>query len=118
MTKFEYIVNGGKFEGQQINAMVIDLNKDESFDAWINAKSLSEVDGKLPEGFEMDKLTTLQNYFDHNTINKFQVELDSSQFVYFATLDTLVDGGLYTYTDALKVSDFNTTSRLDRKYVK
>lgn len=116
MTKFEYMINDGKMEARQINCIIIDLEKNETFDAWINAKSLSEVDSKLPLGCEMDRITTLGNYFDHKIINKFEIELANSQHIYFSDFEKLYEGGLYRYTDALDREDYNTTQRLDSRF--
>lgn len=115
MTKFEYMINNGKFTKNTIDVLVIDIDKDTTFSAVINAKNLSEVDSKLPKGFEMDKITTLQNYFDNDIIAKFELEIDNSQHVYFSDFESLIDGGFYEYTKALE-KDLKLADKMDRKF--
>jgi hypothetical protein len=116
MTKFEYVVNGGKLSTNIINCIINDLNGDTSFDAWINAKSISEVCQKLPKDYELDISSTLQNYFSHEAINKFEIELVNSQYIYFHDFDKLYEYGFNMYVKALEKEDYKETERLDRQH--
>jgi len=114
MTKFEYMVNGGKFDNRTINAIIIDP-KNEIFDADINAKSLSEIDKKLPAGYELNITATLQNYFDTDIVNQFETELEHSKYIYFEDFDKLCDGGFHEYIKGLK-NNFEICKKLDNKF--
>jgi hypothetical protein len=121
MTKFENMINDGKLEARNINAIINNLNDnatEQTFDAWINAKTLSEIDSKLPAGYETDRLTTLCNYFNPATVDKYEIELINSQYIYFTDFEILYNGGFARYIAALEKDDFNTINRLDRQYRK
>jgi hypothetical protein len=118
MTKFEQMINDGKFSKHTINVIINDFKNDDTFDATINAKTLNEIDSKLPEGYEMDRLTTLQNYFNPETIDKYEIELMNSQYIYFEQFYRIIEYGFYNYVTALKNDDMATINRLDRKFQK
>ena len=116
MTKFENMINGGKLSARTINAIINNLKNGETFDAWINAKTLQEIDSKLPAGYEMDRLTTLCNYFNPATVDKYEIELINSQYIYFTDFEILYNGGFARYVAALEKDDMNAINRLDRQY--
>ena len=115
MTKFENMINGGKMESRTINVIITDLKKDDTFDAWINAKTLQEIDHKLPKGYEMDRMTTLENYFDPTVVEEFRIELNNSQYIYFEDFDKLYNGGFKRYIDGQR-KDLSICSRMDRRF--
>lgn len=114
MTKFEAMVNDGKFNGNQICCMINHLDSNTQFEAWINAKSIQEVDRKLPQGYELMKEETFQNYFNQKTISDYSIELFNSQYIYYTDFSQLVDYGLMKYIDALKDEDYKKMERMDR----
>ncbi len=116
MTKFENMINGDKLATRTINAVINNLKKEDTFDAWINAKTLSEIDSKLPTGYEMDRLTTLCNYFDPTVVDKYSTELYNSQYIYFTDFNKLYNGGFARYITALEKDDMAVINRLDRQY--
>ena len=101
-----------------INTIIIDLKTGDTFDAWINAKTLQEIDSKIPQGFEMDKLTTLQNYFNPATIDKYEIELMNSQFIYFHDFESLYNFGFSRYIEALERDRIDIVNKLDGRYQK
>lgn len=116
MTKFEYLVNGGSFASQTIEAVIIDLDKGETFSATINAKRIADIDAILPEGYELDKITTLQNYFNPSTVEQYDVEIENSQYIYFADFQNeVVYDGFYEYIEALE-NDLKKMERMNRMY--
>jgi len=116
MTKFENMINGGKFDSRMIDVMILDLNSTDTFDANINALTLEQVDEKLPEGYEMDTVSTLSNYFEPNTVEEYRAEILNSKYIYSEDFDVLYEGGFYEYIEALKASDSKKIMRMDRKY--
>jgi len=118
MTEFENKINNGKFSTRVINAVINDLKTGDTFDAWINAKTLQEIDSKLPQGFEMDRLATLQNYFNPVTVDKYEIELMNSQYIYFHDFDILYGHGFQTYTRALEKDKMVIVNNLDRQHQK
>jgi len=116
MTKFENMINNGQMGIRTIDVMVIDLNKEDNFDANINALTLEEVDQKLPEGYEMNTESTLSNYFEPATVQEFITELVNSKYIYSEDFDVLYEGGFYEYIEALKASDGQKIMKMDRKY--
>ena len=115
MTKFEKEINGGKFEKNTINCMILGF-KNESFNAEINGKNFYEIDRKMLDGFEVDRTETLKQYFDHNSVDTFEIELENSQYIYFAPFTELIDFGFDRYVKALKNERYDLTEKLDRKY--
>lgn len=113
MTKFEYLINNGKFENETIDTVIIDLEKNETLSANINAKTLQEIDQKLPKGYEMDKITTLQNYFNPAKIQKFEIELNNSQYVYYSNFHNELMYDIYDYIEALENDNMVLVDRLD-----
>ena len=114
MTKFEKMVNGGRFEKNVIECVIIDLNKDNTFHATINGNSLHEIVKKLPAGYELCVISTLENYFDHKVVNKYEIELQNSQFIYFSNFDELVKEKFYKYIQALETDNMKLLNHLDR----
>ncbi|ALA07301.1 hypothetical protein SECTIM467_177 [Brevibacillus phage SecTim467] len=115
MTEFETMINGGNEIKNAINCVIFDLGKGGTFDAWVNADSIVEVERKLPLGYELDKITTLQNYFAPAIVDEFEIEIRNSQYIYFEKFTRLYDGGFYRYIDAMKSGDYTATVRLDRQ---
>lgn len=114
MTKFEKMVNGGRFEKNVIECVIIDLNKDNTFHATINANSLYEVSEKLPAGYELCVISTLENYFDHKLINKYEVELQNSACIYFSNFNELIKEKFYQYIRALETCNMKLLNYLDQ----
>jgi len=113
MNILEKRINGEKFEARAIESVVIDAKTGESHSLTINGRTLSEVGSKLPEGYDLDKIATLQNYFDTNTVNEFQIELDNSQYIYFEDFNVIYCAGFKAYVKALKDDDMIKINRLD-----
>lgn len=113
MTKFEFMVNGGSFASRTIEAVITDFDTMETFSATINAERIADIDNKLPEGYELDMITTLQNYFEPNTVAKFDLELENSQYIYFADFEELCNGGFYEYVKHLENDDMQAINRMN-----
>ena len=114
MTKFEKMVNGGQFEKNTIECIIIDLSKNDTFHATINGNSLHEIVEKLPAGYELCIISTLENYFDHKVVSKYEIELRNSQFIYFSNFDELVKEKFYKYIQALETDNMKLLNHLDR----
>lgn len=113
MTKFEFEINKNRV-GKTINVIINDLEKNTTFDAWIISNTLQQIDSILPQGFELDRITTLQNYLNPDKIAKYEIELYNSQYVYYTDFEKLVEYGVYKYIAALENEDFAKTNRMDR----
>ena len=116
MNKFEYEINNGKLESRCINAVINDLQKNKTFDAWINAKTLQEIDSKLPAGYEQNRLSTLANYFDPVVVEKWEIEITNSQYIYFTDFTILYEYGFYDYVETLENGNTKKQMRLDRRH--
>lgn len=118
MTEFENKINEGKLSPNCINATIFDLNSSETFNAWINAETLQEIDSKLLQEYEMDKLATLSKYFDPVKVERWQIELLNSQFIYFHSFKSLYNRGFHRYVEALEKNRIDIMNMFDRKYQK
>lgn len=119
MKKFEYEFNGtDNLKGKKtICAIINNIKTDDTFSTDLVANCLSDIDSKLPIGYEMDRMTTLCNYFNPATVDKHSIELENSQFIYFAPFET-VQERFSEYVNALEKCNFKFTNALDRKYSK
>jgi hypothetical protein len=118
MTKFENEINKGKMSTRVINCIIFDLNNNTTFDAWINTKTLQEIDSKMLKGYELLKLDTLKNYFNSAVVDKWEIEIKNSQYIYFSDFDRLYEYRFDMYIKALQDDKLNICNRLDRKYQK
>lgn len=111
MTKFENKINSNK-KGDVISCIIIGEN--ETFQADIIANSIKEVVDLLPTPYELDLTETLCNYFDNDIIDKYDVELNNSQYIYYTPFKVLVSNGLSLYVNCLKKGFFNKINSMDK----
>ena len=111
MNKFENKINGNK-KGDVISCIIIGEN--ETFQADIIASSIKEIVDLLPLTYELDLTSTLCNYFDNAIINKYDIELNNAQYIYYTPFKVLVSNGFQLYVNYLKKELFDKTNSMDR----
>jgi len=67
----------------------------------------------MPLGYEVDRLTTLCNYFNPVKIDKYEIELTNSQFVYFADFHRELLYRMHDYLQALENDKMGIVSTMD-----
>lgn len=115
MNKLEAEFNKRRSGLPIIECYIIDLC-DGGFGASLNALSISDIVRNLPDGYEIDVLMTLENYFDHKKVDQYSIEIKNSQYIYYELFEKLVESGFYEYIDALDNKEEVKVSKMDRKY--
>jgi len=118
MIQFEVSFNGtDNLKGKRTICTVINnLKTGETFTADLVAKNFSDLDSRMPKGYEVDRLTTLCNYFNPVKIDKYRIELKNSQFVYFADFHKDLLSRMHDYLQALENDKMSIVSTMDYIY--
>lgn len=117
VNKLELEFNKRRSGFPAVECSILDLVNGGGFVAKLNAISISDVVRNLPDGYEIDVLDTLKNYYVfYKDIEKYSIELKNSQYIYYERFDKLIYSGLYEYIKALENNDIKLMSKLDRLY--
>lgn len=116
MNKLEAEFNKRRIGLPIIECYIIDLCNGSGFGASLNALSISDVVRNLPDGYELDVLMTLENYFNNKKIDQYSIEIKNSQYIYYESFERIVESGFYEYIEALDKKDEVKVSRMDRMY--
>lgn len=78
-----------------------------------SGESLAEVEEELSDGLELDIARTLAGYFGEDA-NRYRVEVENSEYIYFVDFTELLNGGFSEYIEALDSGDYEDVKKMNR----
>ena len=91
-------------------------NKGEQVNVEVEAMTLQVAESILDEkGIELKRSLTLENYLEPRKIQEFELEIDNSQFIYFAPFKKVLEK-LPQLLEAAEKDDYYLWHKLDRMY--
>ena len=117
MNKLEQEFNKNRKGFPVIECYILDMVNGGGFGASLNAFSISDVVKNLPDGYELELLGTLENYFEHKKIDEYAIALKNSQYIYYEDFEKIIDRGFYEYINSLDSRNQDKADKMDREFM-